>query len=119
MKASKLSEIWGRCLFRQVLPRASVSPFQLEKTIHLKRRYNWFGTISELPLIGITTYRIYQLLELPIRLVGIPNWLEILIRIARNYQHSKLPIFGIFNGNTECEPGYGLRYGLGYGLIYG
>ena len=68
--------------------------------------------------LGITTNRNYQLLELPIRLVGIPNWLEILIRIARNYQHSKLPIFGIFNRNTECEPGYGLRYGLGCILGY-
>ena len=67
----------------------------------------------------ITTDRNYQLLELPIRLVGIPNWLEILIRIARNYQHSELPIFGIFNRNTECEPVYGLRYGFGYGLGYG
>ena len=55
----------------------------------------------------------YQLLELPIRLVEIPNWLETLIRIARNYQHSELPIFGIFNRNTGREPGYGLRYGLG------
>ena len=36
----------------------------------------------------------------------------------QNYQHSELPIFGIFNRNTECEPGYGLRYGLGYGLGY-
>ena len=63
------------------------------------------GTTSELPLIGITNFRNYhslnvgysnvgnsegyylgittdrnyQLLELPIRLVGIPNWLETLI----------------------------------------
>ena len=69
--------------------------------------------------LGITTDKNYQLLELPIRLVGIPNWLETFIRIARNYQHSELPIFGIFNRNTECEPEYGLRYGLGNGLRYG
>ena len=37
------------------------------------------GTTSELPLIGITTNRNYQLLE--------------------------LPIFAIFNRNTEREPG--------------
>ena len=37
------------------------------------------GTTLELPLIGITTDQNYQLLELPIRLVGIPNWLETLI----------------------------------------
>ena len=47
--------------------------------------------------LGITTDRNYQLLELPIRLVGIPNWLEILIRIAKNYQHSELPTFKITN----------------------
>ena len=66
--------------------------------------------------LRITTDRNYQLLELPIRLVGILNWLETLIRIARNYQHSELAIFGIFNRNTEREPGYGLRYGFVYGL---
>ena len=70
------------------------------------------GTTSELPTF-----------ELPIRLVGIPNWLETFIWIARSYQHSELPISGIFNRNTECEPGYGLgyglKYGLGYGLLYG
>ena len=34
---------------------------------------------SEGYYLGITTHRNYQLLELPIRLVGIPNWLETLI----------------------------------------
>ena len=74
------------------------------------------GTSSELPLIGITNFWDYQFGYI---LVGIPNWLETLIRIARNYQHSELPIFGIFNRNTEREPGYGLRYGLGCILGYG
>ena len=47
--------------------------------------------------LRITADRNYQLLELPIQLVGIPNWLETLIRIARNYQHSELPTFRITN----------------------
>ena len=34
---------------------------------------------SEGYYLGITTDRNYQLLELPIRLVGIPNWLETFI----------------------------------------
>ena len=58
MKSSKLSEIWGRCLFRQVLPRVSVSPFQLEKAIDFKRRYNWFHFCSPLNAnspIGVET----------------------------------------------------------------
>ena len=49
--------------------------------------------------------------ELPIRLVRIPNWLEILIRIARNYQHSKLPILEFSTETPNANPGMG--YGMG------
>ena len=66
------------------------------------------GTTSELPLIGITTFGITNPVSWNSQLVG--NF---------DLNRSELPIFGIFNRNTECEPGYGLRYGLGYGLGYG
>ena len=58
MKSTKLSEIWGRCLFRQVLPREPVSPFQLENAIHLKRKYSRFHFCSPLNAnspIGVET----------------------------------------------------------------
>ena len=81
-----------------------------------------FGTIVKVSLtwyyLRITTDRNHQLLKLPIRLFGTLNWLETLIRIARNYQHSELSIFGIFNRNTDREPGHGQRYGLGCILGY-
>ena len=34
------AEIWAQCLFRNVLPRAPPSPFQLANSLHPKRKYN-------------------------------------------------------------------------------
>ena len=67
------------------------------------------GTTSELPTFGITnpvSWNSQLVGNFDLKSFGITN-------------NSELPIFGIFNRNTECEPGYGLRYGLKYGLGYG
>ena len=68
-------------------------------------RYYLISVIWFIPVgyyFGITTHRNYQLLELPIQLVGVPNWLETFIRIDRNYQHSELPTFRIINLCNYC-----------------
>ena len=67
-----------------VIPRGTTSELPLIGITNFRNYYslnvgNSNAGNSERYYLGITTDRNYQLLELPIRLVGIPNWLEALI----------------------------------------